>query len=234
MPRYSTNFIEKVHRLRSNGKTYSEIKEILQVNIPKSTLSKWCKGMQLKPAHLKRISNLNLDNLKKARMVAREVNKAKRERYLKEIEQSNSPIALTIYKHDAAKIALAMLCLGEASKSRRKTSFYFGNSDPKTILIFLNLLERCFDFKLEKIRCTVQCRADQNTEDLEKFWMQTTKIPKRLFYKARIDPRTIGKPTKNKDYKGVLRIDYLDNKVRLELESLADLVYNQLAVGPVA
>lgn len=97
------------------------------------------------------------------------------------------------------------------------------------IQLFLELLKSCFDFKLDKIRCTVQCRADQDILALEKFWMDITKIPKSLFYKARIDPRTIGKPTTNKEYRGVLRVDYFDTKVQLELESLSDLVYNHLA-----
>ena len=96
----------------------------------------------------------------------------------------------------------------------------------------MELIKKCFQFDLEKVRCTVQCRADQNTDDLVKFWMSHTKIPKRLFYKAKIDPRTIGKPTLKKDYKGVLRVDYFDSNVHLTLESLADLVYNQLRCFP--
>lgn len=130
-----------------------------------------------------------------------------------------------------------MLCLGEARKYNSKTSsFYLGSSDPKIIIIFLAFLKICFDFKLEKVRCTVQCRADQNIEELEKYWMGITKIPKSLFYKAQIDPRTIGKPTKKIDYKGVLRVNYLDTKVQLELESLSKLLYNKLQLkhGPVA
>jgi hypothetical protein len=74
----------------------------------------------------------------------------------------------------------------------------------------------------------VQCRADQNIEELEKFWLDITKIPKKQFYKAQIDPRTVGKPTLNKNYKGVLKVDYFDTRIQLELESLANLVYNQL------
>ena len=111
-----------------------------------------------------------------------------------------------------------------------------GSSDPRIIIIFLTLLKKCFSFKQAKVRCTVQCRADQNVEELERFWLDVTKIPQEQFYKAQIDPRTIGKPTKKVDYKGVLKIDYLDIKVQLELESLANLVYNQLKLelGPVA
>ena len=228
MSKYPTAIPKKVNKLRSNGKTYREIRKILQLNIPKSTLSKWCKNISLPSEYPEKIAKLNLNNLSKARLIAKKVNKIKRDKYLKEIEQKNLSLAQSIHKLDTAEIALAMLCLGEASKSSRGTSFYLGNSDSKIILLFLNLLKRCFEFNLEKVRCTVQCRADQNIKNLERFWIKETKIPKRLFYKARIDPRTIGKPTKNKDYKGVLRVDYFDNNVRLELESLANLVYNQL------
>ena len=124
-----------------------------------------------------------------------------------------------------------MLCLGEASKYNPKTrpAFTLGNSDARIITIFLELLKQCFRFDIEKIRCTVQCRADQDTKALETFWMDVTGIPKRLFYKPHIDPRTKGKPTKKPNYKGVLRIDYFDSKVQHDLESLANLIYNILA-----
>jgi hypothetical protein len=62
--------------------------------------------------------------------------------------------------------------------------------------------------------------------------MGTTNIPERLFYKARIDPRTIGKETKNKNYKGVLRIDYLSTRTQLDLETLANLIFENIKMGP--
>lgn len=81
---------------------------------------------------------------------------------------------------------------------------------------------------MNKVRCTVQCRADQDPKALKRFWIEVTGIPERLFYKPLVDPRSIGKPTVKRNYKGVLRVDYFDNKIRLELEILATLVYNQL------
>ena len=122
-----------------------------------------------------------------------------------------------------------MLCLAGSSKSKSlKTTFYFSNSNPSIIKTFLNLLKYCYNYDVEKIRCTVQCRYDQDSYALEKYWIKVTKIPKRLFYKAKIDPRTKGKPTKNTNYKGVLRIDYFDNSVRLDLQSLSDLISTNL------
>lgn len=124
-----------------------------------------------------------------------------------------------------------MLCLGEASKHNPKmrSSFYLGNSNPKIIVVFLRLLEIVFDdYDQEKIRCTIQCRADQDISELMKYWQQITKIPSAQFYKPRIDPRTIGRPTQKPEYKGVLRVDYFNQKARLELEFLSELVYNNL------
>jgi len=230
MYRYAQDVISQVRKLRSKGKTYSEIIRELQVAIPKSTLSDWCKGIDLPKAYNEKIKLFNIDNLKKGRMIALVSNQIKRETFLKHTSQANVPIAAKIKNRDVAKIALAMLCLGEASKSKGgASSFSLGNSDPRIVQLFIHLLQACFDsFSFDKMRCTVQCRADQNIEELESFWINITGVPRELFYPSRIDPRTIGKPTKKKEYKGVLRVDYFDSKVWIELETLADLVYNQV------
>jgi hypothetical protein len=183
----------------------------------------------LPPQYTERIQQLNLTNLHKGRRIALEINKIKREEYLQQIDSVNLPIASQVNDPDIAKIALAMLYLGEGLHSHKSRSFYFGNSNPIVISLFLNFLKSIAPFQLEKVRCTVQCRADQDTDELVNYWSTITEIPKRLFYKSRIDPRTIGKPTVNSDYKGVLRIDYFDTKVRHDLESLGVLIYNQLA-----
>ncbi len=222
---YPTNLIRQVLQLRNQGKTYGEIRLLLKQSIPKSTLSDWCKKATLPKNYTDRISTLNLDNLNKARLIAHEINKIKREELLQEIIKINSSIATRVQNRDIAKIALAMLCLGEASRTRG--TFNLGSSDPRIITLFVELLKKCFVFDLEKVRCTVQCRADQDIKTLEAYWQNVTKIPERLFYKARIDPRTKGKPTKDKNYMGVLRVDYFNTKAQIDLETLAQLLYNQ-------
>ncbi len=230
--RYSADIIQQARLLRSRGRTYSEINLLLERNIPKSTLSEWCKNTLLPPNYAERIISLNVNNLNKARLIAFKVNKIKREDFLKTIEDINLPIAEKIHHQEIAKIALAMLCLGEAG--RTKGSFNLGSSDPRIIRLVIALLKKCFSFNPEKIRCTLQCRADQDVVLLEKYWIGFTGVPKRLFYKAQIDPRTKGKPTKKSNYKGVLRVDYFDSKVQIELETLARLLYKQFADnGPV-
>jgi len=219
----------KVIKLRQSGNTYSQINSILNTNIAKSTLSGWCHNIHLSSNYNIKIKNINQQNLVKARKIALVVNKSKRMQYLHKIDIINLPISRTVKNNKVGMIALAMLCLGEASKSKTKhRQFSLGSSDQRIIIIFLKLLRRFPNFDPTKIRCTVQCRADQNIKTLEKYWQKITKVPSNLFYPARIDPRTLGKPTINLNYKGVLVIDYYDRNIQLILESLADLVYNQL------
>ena len=224
---YPANIIQEVIKLRNQGKTYGEIRLLLKRDIPKSTLSEWCKKATLPENYTKRIAALNVNNLNKARLIASETNKIKREELLREINNTNLPIAEKVQNREVAKIALAMLCIGEASRTRG--NFSLGSSDPRIITLFIELLKKCFTFDLEKIRCTLQCRADQDIESLEAYWLNVTRIPKRLFYKARVDPRTKGKKTKNNNYKGVLKVDYFNTRIQIDLETLAQLLYNQFA-----
>jgi len=227
---YPSTLKKSAQNLRLQGNTFSEIKTILKTNIPQSTLSTWCNNLKLTQSYYLKIKKLNQSNLTKARKIAWKTNKIKREIYLKKLNLDNESIAQSINNNQSTwMIALAMLCLGEASKSKSKhQSFSLGSSDPRIIIIFLTLLKRFPTFNIEKVRCTIQCRADQNIDILGRYWRNVTNIPKKFFYNTRLDLRTIGKPTKNKDYKGVLVIDYFDRNIQLKLESLANLVYNQL------
>ncbi len=232
MPRHSEKIIKKIHKLRAEGKTYGEINKILNIRLAKSSLHWICRQISLPKNYIEKITRLNIKNLGKARATAIAVNKAKREEFLDQIGKINLPIATKIKDKSTAKIALTMLCLGEASKSINKHAFSLGNSNPKIITLFIKLLDYCFTIEHIRLKCAVQCRADQNPNRLKLYWSKYTGIPLSQFYKPQIDKRTIGKPTKKIDYKGVLNVYYPHKKTQLELESLAELIYNKFA-GPV-
>lgn len=162
----------------------------------------------------------------KARNAALKANKIKRENYLNSIERRVKHLGGFVKNKDIAKIALAMLYLGEGAKrSRSHGSLMIGNSDSKIIELFLRLLRHCYNIDESKFRCTLQCRADQNIRALEEFWFGITKIPRNQFYKAQIDPRTIGKKSEKPDYKGVCRIDYFSADILLELMQIPETIY---------
>lgn len=218
---------QKVIRLRKQGKTFSEIKNILKVTIPESTLSYWCRKVSLPLEYYKKIKILNEINREKGRKIALKTNKYNREKYLQSVNNRIIHLRAALKNRDTAKIALAMLYLGEGGKKQRG-SLMFGNSDPFILSLFLRLLRYCYNISESKFRCTLQCRADQNIRKLENFWSKITKISLTQFYKARIDPRTIGKPSKKLDYKGVCRIDYFSADLFIELKKIAEIIGEEI------
>lgn len=216
-------FKELAIELRMQGKSYGEIRKIIGEPIPKSTLSCWYKGIVLSKNQKKRIEKMIERNITKGQRIAWAVTKEKRKKYLESVADRVSHLGVAVKNKDAAKIALAMLYLGEGSKTRTG-SVMFGNSDPGTIKLFLHLFRYCYTLDERKFRCTLQCRADQNIKKLEKFWLETTGIPKNQFYGARVDPRTIGKPSIKKDYKGVCRINYFSSDIFNEILKAIEVI----------
>lgn len=212
---------QQAEQLRRKGKTFSEIKNLLKTNIPKSTLSYWCRNVLLSKNYYARVQRLNKLNLAEGRKISSRNRKERRESFLKDVDIKNHAL-YNIFANDnhSRKIALTILYLAEGSKTARG-GLMFGNSDPAIVRMFVDLMRECYTLDERKFRCTLQCRADQNIKKLEKFWSKTTKIPFRQFYKARVDKRTLGQVSKKQDYKGVCRIDYFSSAVDLELKRVA-------------
>lgn len=215
----------EVVRLRKKGKTYGEILKIINPLVAKSTISNWCRSIILTSTQKERIGNSVKKNLVKAQLLSLATNRLKRKKYLNSVEKRVRHLKNSIKNKDTAKIALAMLYLGEGAKNSNRGSLCFGNSEPFVIDLFLSLMRKCYNINESKFRCTIQCRADQNIENLNNFWATITKIPKSQFYKTQIDPRTVGKPSRKTDYKGVCRIDYFSADIFIELLTIPKVIF---------
>ena len=221
---------EKVRKIRSRGKTYLEIKNSLGINVPKSTLSDWCTDVVLPDWYIDRIDKLNDKNLSNGRKIALISNKLKQEKLLEYIYQKNLYIKKKLKDKTLLKLLLAILYLGEGSKWKSHRGLVLGSSDPNIIKLYTRLLAACYGIKASDLKCRVSYRADQNIRSLEKHWSKVTKIPLNNFYKTIPDPRTLGKKTKNKDYKGVCVIYCKGTNIQLELEMIPKIILE----GPVA
>lgn len=217
--------IENVRRLRRKGLTYKEINRDLKIEKPKSTLSYWCKGVELPKGYGRKIRLMANDNLIKAREAALVSKKIRDIKLDRAIGDKYSETCHLFNDINVAKLALSLLYLAEGSKTRR-SSIMFGNSDFRIISLFLHLLRRCYKIDESKLRCTIQCRADQDINELERFWGEVTDVPKMQFYAARVDKRTVNKPSKKKGYKGVCRIDYFSAEIERELKIIASILTN--------
>lgn len=214
---------KEVIRLRKIGKTYGEIRQSTGVMLSKGTLSDWCNGILLSQLEKEKVRLSQLSNMERGRETAWIINKARRKAYLASIETRIEPLKEYAENRSAKKIALAMLYLGEGKKINA-SAITLGNSDPKIIKIFLSFLRSAYVIDEKKLHCTLQCRADQDIKILEKFWSECTKVPLERFYKTRIDARTIGKPSRKLDYKGVCVINYFSADVFWEVMMIGELL----------
>jgi hypothetical protein len=216
----------KAIQLRQKGLTYPEILDALNVSVAKSTLSVWFSDLDLCQKAKECLQNKLQTQRDRARNFALQKNKDNRNNYLAGLKKKHKNIVSEISSLNSSLIALSMLYLGEGGKRGGHT--YFGNSDPEIITLFLVFLRRCFAIDEKKFRITVQCRADQNSKELEVFWSEISGVPLDQFYATRVDKRSIGKRTKKISYKGVCRIDYFSAEVFNELTIIKELIVEGL------
>lgn len=221
--RYSAEQKTRIRQLRSEGKSYQEIQRVMGIKIAKGTLSYICSGVQIPDSQKVLNRTANLKALAAARRMALVVNRNKRRAFLAEIELRNRHL-LDGLSLDSLKIALAMLYLGEGAKWRSFRGLSLGSSDENIIRLYLLLLNACYGIRPQKLKARVQYRADQNINELEAYWSKLTGIPMSNFYKTTYDKRTVGKPTKKLDYRGVCVIMGGGTEIQLELAAIAKLL----------
>lgn len=218
---------EKVRKLRSKGKTYTEIQHALGISLPKSTLSNWCQGVILPNWYAAKIRELNHKSFKKAQVMAWASMRRKRELFLNKVRRESKKVIKKLNLENL-KIVLAMLFLGEGAKWKGHSGLLLGSSDPQIILLYITLLERCYKIKPSQLKCRISYRADQNIRELENYWSNVTGITEENFYKTKPDPRTVGKKTEKNDYKGVCVVTCAGSHIQLELEEIAKILLKKL------
>jgi hypothetical protein len=214
------NLRYKVRNLREQGLTYREIQGVLGKTVPKSTLSSWCIGIKLTSEQRKRINVLSDKNLVNAREIAAESQENRREKELNLAYEDAVKLVSTIRMRDA-KIALAMLYLGEGYKHPSYSGLRLGSSAPDIVLLYIRLLKICFNKDPYDLKCIISHRADQDLDQLIVYWSALTKIPGANFYRSKPDPRTVNKPTKGLNYMGVATISCPSASQQRELAQIA-------------
>lgn len=227
---HNTSLIQQAKALRSQGYTFMEIQKELKQSFSKGTLSYWCKGVELPSDHRGKIRCLNLAGLAKGRKMSALTYYKRRTARDNEMRLKNEGAVKLLDEPNVAKLALAILYWAEGGKNRN-ASLQFCNSDAYMIRMFLYLLRMCYTVRTDRIRITVQCRADQNIKDLEEYWSEVTNLALDRFYPTKVDKRTIGIATKKLDYKGVCRVDYYSADTYHEMMVIISMMQK---FGPIA
>ncbi|MEI6843473.1 MAG: hypothetical protein WCK48_03130 [bacterium] len=188
---------------RKQGKSIRNIEKNL--SIPRSTLSGWFKNINLTESQKKRLEKKNNMGLVKAREIAKVWHNKQKEDRLKYAEcEAEKTLSNIKDQTEITELALALLYLGEGFKKTSETGM--GNTDPLILNFFLKILLNIYKVNIEKISFYLHLRADQNGNEMKKYWAKKLNVPIHRFKKVSIDKRTINSKT-YPHYKGVCLIN---------------------------
>lgn len=213
--------------LRENGESYSAIE--LELGVSRATLSGWLGKLSLSTQAKKIILKRKQDHLKQAcQKAASEHRRIRDEEVEKIVKEVVTDFTNLKFDRLTKEMLLAMLYLGEGFKKRSVVGL--GNSNPKIVSVFVELLREIYLVSDNKLRCFLYLRADQNDEKEKRYWSKMLRINVSLFRKSQKDKRTLGKKT-YKGYHGVCAVYCYDASIEKRLMAFQEVLLKKLLMG---
>jgi hypothetical protein len=118
-----------------------------------------------------------------------------------------------------------MLYWAEGNKTYNTVDL--ANSDEKMILLFLKMLRNIYRVDEKRLRVLVYCYANQNYQQLIKYWMKKLNLPKDQFIKPFVR-RDFQKDKINKMPHGLVHIRYNDKRLLMKIMDEIGIIANNL------
>lgn len=171
----------KAIELRKKGESIKDIARLLK--IAKSTVSLWCRDIELTPAQINKLHDKMVMGSYLGRM------KGARIQYERRLEKVRSEIKNgkeRISKLSDRELIIAMVALywGEGCKKTRQ--LIINNSDPEMIKFIIMALEKIWKIKKDRftLRVGINKIHKKRDEEIKDYWSKITNIPKDQFTKT--------------------------------------------------
>ena len=210
--RYDDRTKERVALLRSQGKSYAEIRK--EFPIPKSTLSVWL-GEKYAGIFDRKAQ---LAHLKKIRVIAARAKTAgrlQREQVASEAARA-AALAMPLDDVHVLKGLLGMLYWAEGTRAEGTAGVCFVNTDPKLIALYLKLLRTCFLIDERRVRIRIHLHYYHKKREALKFWSSVTGVPLEQFGKLHIKKRSKTRKFR-KNFMGICFVYYSSQTIRKEI-----------------
>ena len=192
--------------MRQKGRSINEI--VKKLDVPKSTVSQWCRDIQLTQEQIERLSKRQESGSYKGRMKFLE--RVRRER-IEEIAKLRKEGLKEIGNLNRRDIFIAGVAMywSEGYTYSGGDQVGFTNSDPKMILFMLKWLREICKISVEKLSFQIKINKlhKNRIRDVENYWSTLTEVPLSQFNKTILIKSNIKKiyPNPNVHY-GTLRI----------------------------
>lgn len=200
----------KAQELRKQGLSYQEI--LQKISVSKSTISLWCKDIQLTKRQKLRLINNKHFGQRKGSLVAAENKKNAR------IERTEAIKGLA--KKDVGEIInrdkfIAGIALYAAEGTKSDGHAAFTNSDPQLIKFMMDWFLTWAKVPIEKLRGAIWIHEGLDEIKAKKFWSSLTGIPRSQFHKTYVAgvKRDSKKIRKNVHQYGVMAIKFSNSAI---------------------
>lgn len=197
---------ERAIALRRQGKTYNEI--LAEVSVSKSSLSLWLREVGMSDKQTQRLTAKRHAAQVRGGQRRREMRKVETEAIFHQAIEDVGPLS-----HRELFLVGIALYWAEGSKQKAHSpsvGVEFANSDPEMVTLFLAWLRNVIGANDQEISLTIHLHRDylSRYEDIERYWLEVTKLPRSLVTKPVIkkhNPKTLRK-NKGLQYRGLVSI----------------------------
>lgn len=216
----------KAIKLRSQGKSYSQISQ--EIDVKKSTLSGWLKTIAISDDLRKKISSRRPQWIENYKRTVKIRNELKMRNLIKDARNDFGLLT----KRDW-EVAGAFLYWGEGEKGRG-SAISVSNTNPDIILFAINWLEKCFRLDRSNMKFYLHLYSDMNIGEKLKYWCSYLDIKESQFGKPYVKKSTLLSLDFKSFRHGTCRLYYGDVKIKNRILSLIKLfVLSINSTGPV-
>lgn len=199
----------KAQEMRKGGKSYNEI--ISSLNLPKTTVSDWCKDIQLTNPQLQKLYQSKKAGALKGSIIAANRKKANRLHETEFLYKQGVKEVGNLTKRERFVAGIAFYS-AEGTKSDKCCAF--ANSDPAIIKLMVNWFQEFGNLRIEKFHAALWLHDELDEKKAKRYWSSLTGIPIEHFYKSYLvkDKKDSKKIRKNLHSYGVLTL-YVSNVI---------------------
>lgn len=206
---------QKIQKLRQQGLSYREIERITKTS--KSTISKYCKNIELTKTQINHLLKNQSNGLTRASILGAKSNRSKRKKQEKDLLNQGISQIGNLSKRDKF-IAGISLYQGEGSKTGNAVEFT--NSNPETIKFMTNWFDEFCEISTDKLKFSLWLHDNLDESKAISFWcnflnIKRSQFGKTYFAKNKTDSQKI---RKNIHQFGIIKIRFYNSaKLRLIL-----------------
>lgn len=170
---------KKAISLRRAGLSYSQIKE--QVGVSKSTLSLWCRSVEMSGVQLEKLNEARKYAAKRGSIIA--ANNKRNNSEIKATQIQDKAIFQVGRMNKRERfVAGISLYLGDGYKTKHR--FGFSNADPRIIQFMFRWLAEFTEIEKSKIRGRIWLHDDLSEEKAKNFWSNLLSMDHANFIKS--------------------------------------------------